>query len=183
MNTTDVANKVDDADLRELIVKVRHDRRLTQKSLANLLGVALRTVQNWETGKVLPHPNHRRALSKLLGLVEGQPEASEGGTHAGETAGASAVSPSQTEKPDGSPSNLEPMETQPFADGKSLRQFTSETCLAHLEAFLAKCCASHPTRLAWTVEEMRRRFPLDGSCFGAAVDATRSPRGRDQTAG
>jgi DNA-binding transcriptional regulator YiaG len=50
------------AQLREL----RHALELSQVELAYKLGVAPRTVQYWEAGKVLPHPQQRRALKALI---------------------------------------------------------------------------------------------------------------------
>lgn len=38
---------------------------LTQKELAALVGVSVRTVQGWEAG-TFPQPRHRRALRGLL---------------------------------------------------------------------------------------------------------------------
>lgn len=50
------------AELRQL----RENYPMTQQELADALGVSMRTIQEWETGEVLPRPKHRRALAKFL---------------------------------------------------------------------------------------------------------------------
>lgn len=39
---------------------------MTQRELAEELGVSIRTIQEWEYGRSLPRPKHRRALAKWL---------------------------------------------------------------------------------------------------------------------
>lgn len=48
-------------DFQQIVTKTRIQRSLSQKDLADALGVSQRTVQNWEAGKV-PQFRHRRAI-------------------------------------------------------------------------------------------------------------------------
>jgi len=48
------------------LAAARKDARLTQRALATTLGVTLRTVQNYESGKIVPY-RHLADLSALLG--------------------------------------------------------------------------------------------------------------------
>src|SRR5579884_1896637 len=61
----------------ELLKKERERRSLSQQEVAEEMGVDVKTVQRWESGKSFPFPLHRRGLSKIfekplseLGLVE-----------------------------------------------------------------------------------------------------------------
>jgi transcriptional regulator with XRE-family HTH domain len=48
-------------------VKARRTRlNLSQRESAELLGVSLRTLQNWEAGETFPWPKHRRAIQQFL---------------------------------------------------------------------------------------------------------------------
>lgn len=44
----------------------REQLALSQKEAAEQLGVSLRSFQNWEAGKGVPWPKHRRALDRFL---------------------------------------------------------------------------------------------------------------------
>lgn len=56
---------------REIIAEARREKRLTQKQLAELIGVRPSTVQNWEAGKILTiHEDEIRKLHRLLGIPE-----------------------------------------------------------------------------------------------------------------
>ena len=46
------------------VKKIREKQGLTQSQLAEICGVTLRTVQNWENGKVIPP-----AMAKLLATI------------------------------------------------------------------------------------------------------------------
>jgi len=50
---------------REDVAEARKRLNLTQAELAAACGVSVRTVQNWEAGRV-PQPKHRRALEHAL---------------------------------------------------------------------------------------------------------------------
>ena len=58
--------------LAQRIVTARHRAGITQLELAAELGVTERTVQAWESGKVVPRPKHRRLI---LAFVERYGEA------------------------------------------------------------------------------------------------------------
>ncbi len=53
-------------ELARRIKEHRLRRNLSQEEAARELGVALRTFQNWESGRKWPHPKHRRALDAFL---------------------------------------------------------------------------------------------------------------------
>lgn len=44
---------------------VRDELNLTQRELAEILGVDHKTIWNWENDRVKPHPRHRRRLESL----------------------------------------------------------------------------------------------------------------------
>jgi len=49
--------------------KMRKEAGLTQQELANLIGVSLKTIQNYENGEVIPETKHEilhRVLSKAI---------------------------------------------------------------------------------------------------------------------
>lgn len=48
--------------LAQQIRSARDRDRLTQVEAAKLLGVSLRTLQEWEAGRAFPQPRHRRKL-------------------------------------------------------------------------------------------------------------------------
>lgn len=58
------------ASLTQTLAKRIRDKRdranLTQKELADELGVSIRTLQGWEAGTVVPRARHRRVLSEFL---------------------------------------------------------------------------------------------------------------------
>jgi transcriptional regulator with XRE-family HTH domain len=47
------------------IAAARNDAKLSQRSLATALGVSVRTVQNYESGRIVPY-RHLDTLSRLL---------------------------------------------------------------------------------------------------------------------
>ncbi len=47
----------------------RRRKFLTQRGLADALGMALSTVQRWEMGNGLPRPSTQRQLIEVLGLT------------------------------------------------------------------------------------------------------------------
>lgn len=49
--------------------EARENADLTQSELAQLFGVSMRTVQNWEAGSV-PQPKHRRLIKAWLAELE-----------------------------------------------------------------------------------------------------------------
>ena len=52
--------------LPEALKAARGNAKMSQEKLAARLGVATRTLQNWEAGKITPQPKHRRALAEFL---------------------------------------------------------------------------------------------------------------------
>jgi transcriptional regulator with XRE-family HTH domain len=53
----------------ELGKRIRTQRirlNLSQVEAAEQLGIAVRTLQNWEAGTTFPWPKHRRALERFL---------------------------------------------------------------------------------------------------------------------
>lgn len=48
------------------IVAARNERMLTQEEAAGQVGVAPRTWQNWESGKVTPRAKHQRRIIEWL---------------------------------------------------------------------------------------------------------------------
>jgi len=60
----DLASLTD--DLAAEIRRARLRANLSQAELARRLGVAERTLQNWEAGASFPWPRHRRKLAKFL---------------------------------------------------------------------------------------------------------------------
>ena len=50
--------------------KIRMARKLTQKQLAELLGVCLRQVCRWETGESHPREARMKQLCRVLGCTE-----------------------------------------------------------------------------------------------------------------
>jgi transcriptional regulator with XRE-family HTH domain len=55
--------------LAELLKDRRRRRFLTQKALAEQLGVTLNTVQRWEMGTSVPFPKQQQGLVAVLELV------------------------------------------------------------------------------------------------------------------
>ncbi len=53
-------------DLAARLRKRRDELHLSQREAAERLGVAERTLQNWEAGTTFPWPKHRRALASFL---------------------------------------------------------------------------------------------------------------------
>lgn len=53
--------------LGERVKETRGERILTQEEAAQQIGVAPRTLQNWEAGKVVPRAKHQRAILEWLG--------------------------------------------------------------------------------------------------------------------
>ena len=52
-------------------LKAERDRRaLTQEQVARQLGVATRTLQNWEAGTAEPRARHRRTIAEWYELAE-----------------------------------------------------------------------------------------------------------------
>ena len=51
-----------------IVTKARVGMQLTQKDMAQLLGVSFVTVNNWENGRNVPQPHHAARLADLLGL-------------------------------------------------------------------------------------------------------------------
>ena len=52
--------------------EIRQQLRLTQQDLAHMVGVRVATVSDWESGRVVPHARHRRALARRLGVPESE---------------------------------------------------------------------------------------------------------------
>lgn len=48
-----------------LVYEFREDTYLTQKALADELGVAQPSISNWESGKTLPRVEYLRALERM----------------------------------------------------------------------------------------------------------------------
>jgi DNA-binding transcriptional regulator YiaG len=48
-------------------LKEHRDRlNLSQRELADWLGVSVRAIQTWESGQAIPIPQHRRMLARFL---------------------------------------------------------------------------------------------------------------------
>lgn len=54
--------------IREAIKRLRRERRLTQRELADILGVQSNTVHLWEAGKRTPELKHLDAMCQRFGL-------------------------------------------------------------------------------------------------------------------
>ena len=54
--------------LAQLLKAGRRRHFLTQKGLAEALGVSLNTVQRWELGLSIPHPTTQRRLIEVLDI-------------------------------------------------------------------------------------------------------------------
>jgi repressor LexA len=69
------------------IKKIREKLTLSQSSLASLLGVSLRTVQNWEAGENIPKTKHEilRNLLNSEGLQVNEPQTETYTKNAGDT--------------------------------------------------------------------------------------------------
>jgi transcriptional regulator with XRE-family HTH domain len=52
--------------LGQNIAHYRHERRLSQRELAAIVGVARQTVTRWEAGQTQPERKHLTALTKLF---------------------------------------------------------------------------------------------------------------------
>jgi len=50
------------------LVKIRRERKLTQKDLANLLNISRSTVAMWETGKASPKRKDIKTIAKTLNI-------------------------------------------------------------------------------------------------------------------
>ena len=55
--------------IKENIKKLRISKALTQKQLADVLGVTKTTVSNWETGSVIPNGKALSALADFFGVT------------------------------------------------------------------------------------------------------------------
>lgn len=55
-------------NLYELIKKHRNEQRISQKKLAQKLGVDRMTICLWETNKVFPRKDHLQKLCEILSL-------------------------------------------------------------------------------------------------------------------
>lgn len=53
--------------LGERVRETRDERLLTQQEAAKQIGVAPRTLQNWEAGAVVPRAKHQRRILEWLG--------------------------------------------------------------------------------------------------------------------
>lgn len=60
--------------LADQIREARVAADLSQKDLADHLGVTARTVQYWEAGKT-PYPKHRRAIREFIAFVDCEEDA------------------------------------------------------------------------------------------------------------
>lgn len=57
-------------DLPRRIREARAGEVLSQRELAERLGVSERTLQGWELGTAFPQPRHRRVLLRFLAFAE-----------------------------------------------------------------------------------------------------------------
>ena len=55
------------APIGERVREKRDERLLTQQEAAQQMGVAPRTLQNWEAGTVVPRVKHQRRILEWLG--------------------------------------------------------------------------------------------------------------------
>lgn len=63
------ATYMDNMKIGKLIAKCRKEKKLTQKELAELLGVTDKSVSKWETGVCLPDVSLYKELCNLLGIT------------------------------------------------------------------------------------------------------------------
>lgn len=126
------------------IVGCRTRRGLTQQELANLIGVHIRTVQNWEHPK--SHPPTGEKLRKLAAVFDVPV----------------AYLLDTSEAPHRQHQAL--AELQDSSDATSILH----RCQRHFAEFLARCQLD-PAKLHWTWIELLERFPL--SKFGRATRA------------
>jgi DNA-binding transcriptional regulator YiaG len=54
---------------KSALVKLRRDRNLTQKQIADALGITVQTVSNWEVGRAEPKLTIRQ-FKALLGVLQ-----------------------------------------------------------------------------------------------------------------
>lgn len=52
---------------QKTLLELRKEAGLMQKAVANKVGVSAKTVQNWESGTVIPNAVHFKRLAKLYG--------------------------------------------------------------------------------------------------------------------
>ncbi len=57
-----------DTTLAERMIEAREARAMTQASAANRIGIRLKTLQNWESGKTQPRANRLQMLAGVLGV-------------------------------------------------------------------------------------------------------------------
>ena len=55
-------------ELKNIILKKRKEKNMTQEQLAEKLDVARQTVSKWETGEAIPDVNSLKKLANLLGF-------------------------------------------------------------------------------------------------------------------
>ena len=53
-------------DLGRRLRDHRERLNLSQRELAQRLGVSVRAIQTWESGKAIPLPRHRRLLERFM---------------------------------------------------------------------------------------------------------------------
>ena len=54
----------------ELICKLRKSRKMTQKQIADILGIEAKTVSKWETGRGFPDISYVTELADIFGVSE-----------------------------------------------------------------------------------------------------------------
>lgn len=60
---------MDQVKIGKFIAQLRREKDMTQRQLAETLGVSDKTVSKWETGKGLPDAGYMSPLSDLLGIT------------------------------------------------------------------------------------------------------------------
>ena len=67
MKRKDKTTEIKCTDFANTIYQIRMERKLTQKDLADLIGVSDRTISKWENGTTVPDLETIKRLCKALG--------------------------------------------------------------------------------------------------------------------
>lgn len=69
----DLINDVEDKDLSGVRIKWFRDKNnFSQRDLADLLGVSVRSVARWEQNKCKPYPDEMKGITKITGITEAE---------------------------------------------------------------------------------------------------------------
>lgn len=119
------------------LIGVRNGHGLTQTELAKKVGVSLRSVQHWESGKWVPRGKALRNLAASIDVSVAYLLGEES-------------------------QQSEPLQGQALVEeerGTGPEQTLRNKCHAHLDQVLDDCHSNHD-ELAWTYVELKKHFPL-----------------------